>query len=233
MIALSASIHAALVAVDTPTICNALEAITGTRTTKGFTQAPVVCARPEMPAVVGYARTAVILCSAPSTAPAVELRQRRLAYYGHMAAGVGPRIAVIEDRDERAGLGAFWGEVNVAIHKGLGLAGVLTNGSIRDLGVIDEGFQLLAGSVMPSHAFVHVEAFGDPVSVFGLTIAHDDLIHMDRHGAVIIPPEMLAALPAAIDLVTRKEQPMLFAARAADFTIDKLIAAWGQAEDIH
>jgi regulator of RNase E activity RraA len=233
MIALTPAIHAALIAVDTPTICNALEAITGSRTTEGFTQTPVVCARPEMPAVVGYARTAVIRCSAPSTTPAPELRQRRLAYYGHMASGDGPRIAVIEDRDERAGLGAFWGEVNVAIHKGLGLAGVLTNGSIRDLGAIDDGFQLLAGSVMPSHAFVHVESFGEPVTVFGLPIAHDDLIHMDRHGAVRIPHEMLAALPAAIDLVTRKEQPMLAAARAPGFTVEKLITAWGQAEDIH
>jgi regulator of RNase E activity RraA len=233
MTALTPAIHAALVAVDTPTICNALEAITGTRTTKGFTQTPVICARPEMQAVVGYARTAVIRCSAPSRTPPAELKARRLAYYAHMAAGTGPRICVIEDRDARAGLGAFWGEVNVAIHKGLGVAGVLTNGSIRDLGVIDDGFQLLAGSVMPSHAFVHVESFGDPVNVFGLTIAHDDLIHMDRHGAVRIPTDALAALPAAIDLVTRREAPMLSAARAPGFTIDKLITAWGQAEDVH
>jgi hypothetical protein len=31
----------------------------------------------------------------------------------------------------------------------------------------------------------------------------------------------------------RKEAPVLAAARSADFTIERLIAAWGEAEDVH
>ena len=31
-----------------------------------------------------------------------------------------PTIAVIQDVDDRPGYGAFWGEVQTAVHKGLG-----------------------------------------------------------------------------------------------------------------
>ncbi len=40
-------------------------------------------------------------------------------------------------------------------------------------------------------------------------------------------------LPRAIELNQRQEAPILAAARAPGFTVDKLIAAWGEAEDIH
>ena len=52
---------------------------------------------------------------------------------------------VIEDLDgESAGSGAFWGEVQSAIHVGLGGVGLVTNGSVRDLDQWAPGFQFLA-----------------------------------------------------------------------------------------
>ncbi len=230
---ISREVLGALQAVDTPTICNAIEAIEGRRRNDGFTRTPVVCARPEMPAIVGFAKTATVRSDRPSDEAATVTRERRLNYYRYVADGTQPRLVVIEDVGEHPGLGAFWGEVNVALHKGLGLSGVLTSGSIRDLGAIDPGFQLLAGSIGPSHAFVHVTAFDAPVEVFGLAIRPGDLIHADRHGAVIIEPGIETQLPHAIDLVTRKEVPLLKAARAPGFSIDKLLSAWGEAEDVH
>jgi regulator of RNase E activity RraA len=154
-------------------------------------------------------------------------------YYRHVAAGEGPRVVVIQDLDPEPGIGAFWGEVNTAIHLGLGCVGVLTDGSIRDLGAVAPGFQLLAGSIMPSHAHVHVTGFGEPVTVFGLAVADGDLIHMDRHGAVIIPPGAERELPAAIRLDIAKEAPILRAARASGFTIETLMQAFAEADDVH
>jgi regulator of RNase E activity RraA len=231
--ALAPDLIAALTAVDTPTICNALEIVAGRRATDGFTRRPLVCAHPSLPPVLGYARTATIRGAAPATLPAAEVKALRMAYYRMVATGGPHRIVVIEDQDDQPGVGAFWGEVNSAIHKGLGLAGVLTNGSIRDMDMLAPGFQLLAGAIMPSHAHVHVTALGLPVTVFGLTIRPGDLIHMDRHGAVVIPPAAVAALPRAIDLDRRKEAPILAAARAPGFTIDHLMAAFRDADDVH
>jgi regulator of RNase E activity RraA len=222
-----------LQAFDTPTICNALELVTPERRTTGFTRRPLVCAFPAMPPIVGFARTATIRARERSTQPPAELRARRLGYYEYVASSPGPTIAVIEDLDPEPGFGAFWGEVNTAVHKGLGVLGCITSGSIRDLDMIATDFQLLAGSVGPSHAWVRVESFGEEVTVHGMTVRHGDLVHADRHGAVVIPLEALEALPAAIDLCTRREAPVIAAAREPGFSVEKLRAAMAEVDDIH
>src|SRR5258708_27899468 len=53
-----------------------------------------------------------------------------------------------------------------------------------------KGFVVLAGSVMPSHAHVECVDFGGTVSVHGMIVRHNDLIHADRHGAVVIPHDV-------------------------------------------
>ncbi len=220
--------------VDTPTICNALELAAGDRSAEGFTYGTLVAAPHPLPSIVGYARTATIRASTPATASPAEVRQQRLGYYRYVAtAPDGPVIVVMQDTDARPGTGSFWGEVNSSVHEGLGVAGVLTNGSVRDLGDISRTLPILAGSIGPSHAFVHVTGFGEPVEVFGLRVAHDDLLHADRHGAVRIPARLLNDLPACIDLVQRREAPLIRAARSGRFDIDAIERALREADDIH
>src|SRR5574337_1317215 len=179
-------------AVDTPTICNALEIAMGSRVAHGFTYGTLVAAPKPLPAVVGIARTARIRASTPSQADAATMRGTRLAYYRHVASHPqGPVIVVMQDMDDRPGTGSFWGEVNSAVHEGLGVDGVLTNGSVRDIGDLSPTFPILAGSVGPSHAHAHIVDFGQPVEVFGLQVNDGDLVHTDRHGAVIIAPQYL------------------------------------------
>ena len=73
-----------------------------------------------------------------------------------------------------------------SIHNGLGIIGVIINGSPRDLNSLSPGSQVLAGKVGPSHAYVHIEETGIDVNVFGMNVQHDDLLHADVHGAVFI-----------------------------------------------
>ena len=223
---------ATLQAVDTPTICNALELVAGGRSAEGFTLKSVVCADPALPAMVGFARTARIRASAPSTRPAADVLDMRLRYYDYVAAGPGPSVVVMEDEDA-VPIGSFWGEVNVAIHKGLGVAGTLTNGLLRDLGTLDPGYQVVAGAVGPSHAFVHVTALDCPVDVLGLPVLPGNLIHADRHGAVVIPISFIDRMPAAIDRLVRREKRILDAARRPGFDAAALRAVWGSDEDVH
>jgi regulator of RNase E activity RraA len=222
-----------LKAFDTPTICNALEVVTGVRLTTGFTTAHMVCAFPDMQPIVGFARTAQIKAATPSPLPPAEAKKLRIAYYEQLVTGPTPVITVLQDMDPDPGFGAFWGEVNTAVHRGLGVLGCVTNGSFRDLDAIDPRFQLLGGKIGPSHAHVHVEAIGVPVEIFGMKVEPMDLIHADRHGAVVIPKDVALGLPEAIDLCIRKEKPILDAARSGHFTIDELKAAFAAAEDIH
>ncbi len=224
---------AALRQHDTPTICNALEIVAPERRALGFTSEPLVCADPSLPPMVGYARTATIRAVAPPAATPAEQRASRAAYYEYVAAGPGPSVAVLQDLDPRPGFGAFWGEVNSNIHKGLGCRGAVTNGSIRDLDMLAPGFQLLAGEVGPSHAHVHIVDFAGQVNVFGMVVRDGDLIHADRHGAVVVPAAAARELPAAVRLIERREKVILDACKRPDFDIEMLKRAMADSAEIH
>lgn len=230
---MSVDLLESLRAFDTPTVCNALEIVDPGRRATGFTSRPFVCAFPSLAPIVGHVRTATIRSRARPKAAPEQIRAMRLAYYEYVAAPPGPTITVIEDLDPEPGYGAFWGEVNTAVHKGLGVRGCVTNGAIRDLDMIATDFQLLAGCVAPSHAWVHVEGIDLEVMVHGMRVRPGDLIHADRHGAVVLPAEGLADILMAVDLCTRREAPILAAARHADFSIDELRVAMAAADEIH
>ena len=218
---------------DTPTICNALEAIDQAWRLYGYTTRAFTCLRPQARPIVGYARTATIRASVKAAVPNAEAQAMRMRYYEYVAAGPRPSVVVIQDLDTRPGTGAFWGEVNTAIHHGLGALGVVTNGSIRDLEASAPGFQALAGQVGPSHAWVHVTGWAEQVEVHGMSVRDGDIVHADCHGAVVVPADAVARLPEAIDLIARREAVILKAARAPDFDIDKLRAAMQGASEIH
>jgi regulator of RNase E activity RraA len=218
---------------DTPTICNALEVVVPGRRATGFTTGHLTCLAPQLPPMVGYARTATIRATTPPDESADALKSRRAQYYEYLANSPHKTIAMVQDLDATPGFGAFWGEVNTAVHRGLGCVGAVTNGSMRDLDDCAPGFQLLAGKVGPSHAHVHIVDFGSAVTLFGMRVLHDDIIHADQHGAVVIPANVVKELPAAVELLQRREAVILKAARSTDFDIHKLAEATADAADIH
>src|SRR6476620_9281302 len=224
----------ALKAFDTPTICNALELVAPARRAVGFTRRPLFAAFPEMKPVVAYARTAIIRSREPHPRSRDEATRVRLAYYEHIAAAPLPSIAIIQDIDAPdQGFGAFWGEVQSNVHKGLGCAGVITDGSVRDLDAMAPGFFVLAGSVMPSHAHVHLVEFGGTVSIAGMVVSANDVIHADRHGAVVVPHDVVDKIPAAVDLLARRERVIIEASKQPGFSIERLRQAFKEQEDIH
>lgn len=222
-----------LTAWDTPTICNGLELVCPERRAIGFTTRPLVCLYESMAPIIGFACTARVRSHSPGVESAEIARQRRLDYYQYIAESARPGIVVIEDLDDTPGIGAFWGEVQTNVHKGLGLSGGITNGSIRDLPDAAAEFQLLAGSVGPSHAHVHLVDFDTDVTVHNMSVSAGDIIHADCHGAVVVPHDAVAALPAAIELIARREAKIIGAAQADGFNFEKLKAAIGEASDIH
>jgi regulator of RNase E activity RraA len=233
MFELTLSLVAELRTMDTPTVCNALELLVPQRRGYGFTTEPLVCVRPELRPLVGIARTATIRSAHPSDLSADEALAWSDAYYSYVDDGPKPSVAVIQDIDEHKGYGSLWGEVNSAIHAGLGCAGLVTDGGVRDLPDIAPGFQMLANRVIPSHAFVHVVDFARPVTVAGMRVRDGDLIHADQHGAVVIPVDVASQVRQAADEVVKREKVILDAARQPGFTVEKLRAARKRQADIH
>ncbi len=216
--------------VDTPTVCNAIEVAQGQRGFDRFTRGTMHCSASEEPPMVGYARTAKIAAVNPPAEPPEIIRARRMAYYRYMAESPSPSVAVIEDLDYPDCIGAYWGEINTTIHKGFGLSGALTNGVMRDLGDLPESFPVVAGSVGPSHGFVHVRELDTPVSVFGLTVNPGDLIHADRHGALVVPEDVVGQLEAAIQKLLTTERIILDAASQPGFDFEAFETAWSEFE---
>ena len=223
----------ALAAFDTPTICNALEVLMPEARARGFSTRPAVCGFPALKPMVGYARTARIRARSAPAQPPSEVREVRHGYYRYIDAGPKPSIVLIQDLDDDAGYGAFWGEVQSAIHRGLGALGVITNGSVRDIDQWAPGFQQLAGSIGPSHAYAHVIDFGGGIEVLGLSVRSGDIVHADRHGAVVVPADAIPDLPAAAEKVARREAAILSIARAPECTAEKLIAVFKEQDAIH
>lgn len=221
---------AALARLDTPSICNALETIDVKYRTQFWTQEPLHCAFPDLPAMVGYACTATLR----STQPGKPGREKRLAYYEYIASLPAPRVVLIQDLDgARAGFGAFWGEVNSTIHKALGCLGVVTNGGVRDLHAVAPGFQFLAARVTPSHAYADIVDFGGEINVSGMVARSGDLVHADRHGAAIIPADKVAEVLKAVALIARREAKIMETCRKPGFTVEALRQVFAEVEQYH
>jgi len=214
---------------DVPTICNALELVMPERRALGFTVEPMVAVDAKLPPIVGLARTGTIRAKEPPRGAVAN----RLDWYDYVAAMDLPTVVVLQDTDHPPGFGAFWGEVQSAVHKALGVKGCVTNGSFRDLTAWAHGFQMIGGRVGPSHAHVHLVDFGKPVNVMGMQAAHDDVIHADYHGGVVIPAEAVKRIPAAVDLIARREKVILDICRSPDFSPAKLRDAIKRAGEIH
>ncbi len=231
MFELTSDLIAELKSIDTPTVCNALELLVPERRGFGFTTRPLVCTRPELGPIVGIARTATIRAAHPADTD-TDQAQVRDAYYAYIDGGPKPSVVVIQDLDAEPGYGSFWGEVNSNIHKGFGCDAVITNGSVRDLPDVAEGFQMFADRIGPSHAFVHVVDFSRPVNVAGMRVSDGDVIHADQHGAVVIPSDVCGQVKEAANLISRREHVIITAAQQPGFDIEALRKAQRESAQI-
>ncbi|MHB8577456.1 MAG: RraA family protein [Dehalococcoidia bacterium] len=211
--------------ITTPTIANAIELFDVRPRNLGFANGAIRCIFPDLPAMVGYACTATIKANAK---PDDSARLPPQAFWEHVLSMPAPRVIVIQDEDEPAAVGSFWGEVNSSIFMALGAIGVVTDGGVRDLDEVHAmGFQFFAREVIVSHAYIHLTSVGKPVTVGGLTVAPGDLLHGDKHGVTQIPHELAAQIPDAVRRVEARERPIIDLCHAKDFSIDKLRELFG------
>ncbi len=211
-----------LATYDTPTICNAIEIVGGERRDTGFTRSTMIPTQDKIAPFVGRAKTAKL--SSVKREGAGQDMAKRMQYYRYVAEP--GAVVVIEDIDKPAGLGAFWGEMHSAVHASFKVAGVVTNGAVRDLYSLDSKLPIIAGAITPSHAFVEIEEQDVEVEIFGMKVKPGAIIHADRHGAVVIPDDMAAKLAEAVTLLHKGEKDILDVAAASTMSWDLLEATF-------
>jgi 4-hydroxy-4-methyl-2-oxoglutarate aldolase len=197
---------------NTPTIYNGWEQITRRDASReGINLEEARDFMPQMGPMVGYAVTVVI--QPGERRHREDLPNGWSDYRRYIGSQPGPKIVVVQDLDKPNVYGSFWGEMNANIHRALGCVGVIVDGAIRDLDEMNNaGFKALARRLAVGHAFAHPVRWGEPVEVFGRRVEPGQLIHADKHGFLVVPPE--------------DERPLLEAARFMDANeCNTLIAA--------
>ncbi|MGQ0568803.1 MAG: RraA family protein, partial [Armatimonadota bacterium] len=154
--------------LTSPTVANAIETFRVRPREHGNLSPEIRGLFPDIGPMIGYAATALIRTEHE---PAEGRRASVFAWWDHILSLPEPRIVVMHDLDDPRGQGSFWGEVQANIHRALGCAGVITDGSVRDLDEVHAlEFQFCAAHVSVSHANVHLVDFGIPVKVGGVWI---------------------------------------------------------------
>jgi 4-hydroxy-4-methyl-2-oxoglutarate aldolase len=213
--------------IDACTLANAIETFHERLRDEGFVNHSIGCLFPKLPPIVGYAATVRIRGSAVPTAGGAY--PDRTDWWDYVLSLPAPRILVVQDVATKTGLGSLLGAVHTNILRALGCVGAVTNGSVRDIPAIEQlGFQVFAGGICVSHAYVHIVEFGTPVEIGGLKISSADLLHGDLHGVQNIPPGLAERIPAVADQIAAKERALIELCRSKEFSLDKLRAAVGK-----
>ena len=220
----AAEILERLRAVPTPTVYDAIERFNVRPKSEGYTDGSVRCILPALGAFVGYAWTGKIVGALPQAPGEIALGWNEV--WQSVAATKRPSIAVVQDLDQPPGRGCAWGDVSASIFQALGCVAAVTDGSVRDVGEVEAiGFGLFAGGPTVGHANVRFVEVGTPVKVGGLPVRPGDLIHADRHGALIVPGEIdLEALLKTASGILAAEAHVKAMCRSPGFDIEALDA---------
>ena len=217
---LDPALLAELASVDTPTICNAIEAFKARDDSEGFMGARVRCLTPELGVMAGYAVTATCDSMTPGQP---RRREAFMKLWDTLAAAPKPAVLVFQDVSPAAAQSVHLGDVMATIAARLGALGVVTDGAVRDLeGIRPLRFHIFALGVAPSHGTFNVLDVGVPVTVDGVRIAPGDLVHADANGVATVPLDIAERVYAQCRKVHEQERAMREYVTGHTFTLEGL-----------
>ena len=174
--------------------------------------------------MVGLARTATIPSAHPSDLAGDEARAVSDGYYRYIDEGPKPSVAVVQDIDEQHGYGSLWGEVNSAIHSGLGCVGIVTNGGIRDLPEIAPASRCSPAGSSPRTLSSTWSTSGARSTSPGCGCAAATWSTLTST-ARCDPHAVADKVRSAADEIIRHEKVIIAVAREPGFSVEKLFAA--------
>jgi regulator of RNase E activity RraA len=217
---LDPALLAELASVDTPTICNAIEAFKARDDSEGFMGARVRCLTPELGVMAGYAVTATCDSMTPGQP---RRREAFMKLWETLAAAPKPAVLVFQDVSPAAAQSVHLGDVMATIAVRLGALGLVTDGAVRDLeGIRPLRFHLFALGVAPSHGTFNVLDVGVPVTVDGVRIAPGDLVHADANGVATVPLDIADRVYAQCRKVHEQERALREYITGHTFTLEGL-----------
>jgi regulator of RNase E activity RraA len=206
--------------VDSPTIANAIEPFKVRDRTEGFIGGTVRCLFPDLPPMVGYALTVKM----SNQAGPVAGRDGYWRMWQYLEQMPKPAVLVVQDVRGAPTRVALAGEVMSTLAQRLGAVGMVTDGAFRDVHEVHAlGFHYFARYVVVSHANFEVVEVGAPVTLDGAEVQTGDIVHGDANGVVIVPAEVVAGLPEAVNEVRVKERQTMDFIKSSDFSLAQLM----------
>jgi regulator of RNase E activity RraA len=135
-------------------------------------------------------------------------RRQNVDWWKHVEKVAGPKIVVAKDVSSQPGTGAVCGRLTAAILRALGCAGFITDGYVSDTADFAP-FAAFAAGLTLRHGDPHIVGWGEPVVIAGMQVSPGDLVVAGAEGAIAFPPAWLSELPAALDAVEQRIQPVL------------------------
>jgi len=171
----------------------------------GYANLELRCQFPERKPMLAYA----ITCTADTSTPSDGRPSGLSKVWDALEAAPGPAVLVIKYVGPDRWRSCFVGDMFCTALQKYGVAGVATDGAIRDRGGIQrktQDFQVFSAGLVVSHGHSAFLDFNVAVSVCGLTIAPGDLLHGDESGLVSIPLDIAERVGAQAQAVQEAER---------------------------
>ena len=210
---------AALRAIDSPTLSNAIEQFGMRRRTIGYAGVDLRCAFPEMGTMTGYAVT----CTADSTSDTRQDGDGLLRLWEAVERAPKPAVIVIQDVGRDRSRGCHMGEVMATTARALGAVGCVCDSGLRDVAEVRAlGFHYFCRGFVVSHGNAVIVDVGVPVEIFGMPVRPEALLHGDLNGVLTVPDIPTADLVAQVRRVREDERALMDFIRRPGFTVEQL-----------
>ncbi|MCA8985181.1 MAG: RraA family protein [Planctomycetaceae bacterium] len=201
---------------DSPTVCNAIELWDLRSRTAGYMNETIQACYPHLPPMVGLALTTTFRsAAAPIQGDAYSSLTAQTQILEQMEL---PAVMVFQDLDQPVAAATF-GEVMCTTYKAFGAAGLITSGTGRDLEQVERlDFPAFTAGAQAAHGYCHFVDLQIPVSVGGIMVRPNELLHGDCNGVTTIPVEIASEIPGVCDEIISAENLVLDYLKAGNVT---------------
>ena len=208
---------------DSPTVANAIETFKVRDRTDGYVGG-YVHALYEAGVMVGQALTVTVGQKPGNVAPRDGYWEMWLA----LEQMPSPSVLVMQDVSGQPERYACAGEVMATLAQRLGAVGIVVDGGLRDISEVKAlGMHYYAAFPVVSHGNFEVLDVGIPVEIDGQIIRTGDILHGDLNGIVVVPPDLLDGLEAAIGVIRDREARFMNFIRGDTFSLEAARAGTG------